>query len=81
MDYLAHYLDKVQPLLDQSAMLLEMKKDFEEKWSQSQFPGWKVGLLPFGPHEIDTCTKMYSVHHSCVLQLKYDHSISSSSLH
>ena len=43
VDYLAHYLDKVQPLLDQSAMLLEMKKDFEEKWSQSQFPGWKVG--------------------------------------
>ena len=42
VDYLTGYLERVQPLVDQTELLLEIKKDFEEKWGQGTFPGWKV---------------------------------------
>jgi splicing factor 3A subunit 3 len=41
VDYLAGYLERIQPLSDQTELLLEVKKDFEEKWGQGQFIGWK----------------------------------------
>ncbi len=45
VEYMSQFLEKVQPLCDQSALLLDLKDDFEGKWSQSQFPGWKVSGL------------------------------------
>ena len=47
VEYMSGYLEKIQPLLDQSTVLLEIKDDFESKWSQSQFPGWKVKKIPY----------------------------------
>ncbi|XP_003383664.1 PREDICTED: splicing factor 3A subunit 3-like [Amphimedon queenslandica] len=41
VDYLLGYIERVQPLVDQTELLIKIKKDFEEKWSQGTFPGWK----------------------------------------
>ena len=48
VDYMSAYLEKIQPLLDQSAVLFEVKNEFEAQWSQNQFPGWKVWRLMRG---------------------------------
>ena len=40
-DYLAGYLERTQPLVDQHALLGQIKKDFTEKWTKGTFPGWK----------------------------------------
>jgi hypothetical protein len=42
LGYLSGYLERVHPLLDQEAMAIEVQKNFKEKWSQSNFPGWRV---------------------------------------
>ena len=43
LDYLSDYLDRVHPLLDQNALYEEIEKEFEDKWLQGNFPGWRVG--------------------------------------
>ena len=45
VDYLLGYIERVQPLVDQTELLIKIKKDFEEKWSQGTFPGWKVSTF------------------------------------
>ena len=30
--------------MDQNVLYDEIKRDFEEKWSQGTFPGWRVCL-------------------------------------
>ena len=44
-DYLAGYLERIQPLLDQNKLVEEVKKEFDEKWSAGQFPGWRVSVV------------------------------------
>lgn len=46
MEYLSDYLDRVHPLLDQNALYEEIEKEFEDKWLQGNFPGWRVRSLP-----------------------------------
>jgi splicing factor 3A subunit 3 len=40
-EYLSGYIGKIQPLLDQSKIVSEVKRDAEEKWSAGTFPGWR----------------------------------------
>lgn len=47
VDYLAGYLERIQPLLDQSMLVEDVKKEFDEKWSAGQFPGWRVSVVCF----------------------------------
>ena len=42
LEYLSAYLSRVQPLTDHDTIVLEVRKDFEEKWQQGTFPGWRV---------------------------------------
>ena len=42
LEYLSGYIDRVHPLLDQNALYEEIEKEFEEKWLQGNFPGWRV---------------------------------------
>ena len=44
-DYLAGYLERTQPLVDQHALLGQIKKDFTEKWTKGTFPGWKASYV------------------------------------
>ena len=40
--YLSDYLYRIQPLFNQEAMLVEVKSEFEEKFIQGVFLGWRV---------------------------------------
>lgn len=42
LEYLSSYLEKIHPLTDQQTILEEVKKDFEDRWTQGNFPGWRV---------------------------------------
>ena len=42
LQYLSDFLDRVHPLLDQNALYEEIEKEFEDKWLQGNFPGWRV---------------------------------------
>ena len=42
LEYLSNFLDRVHPLLDQNALYEEIEREFEEKWLQGNFPGWRV---------------------------------------
>ena len=44
LEYLCGYMERVHPLMDQNVLYDEIKRDFEEKWSQGTFPGWRVRL-------------------------------------
>ena len=44
LEYLCGYMERVHPLMDQNVLYDEIKRDFEEKWSQGTFPGWRVCL-------------------------------------
>lgn len=41
LEYLSNYLDRAHPLLDQLTLQDEVQRSFKEKWSQSNFPGWR----------------------------------------
>ncbi|XP_065911893.1 splicing factor 3A subunit 3-like [Dysidea avara] len=41
VDYFLDYLSRSKPLLDQSKLLSEIRLQFDEKWLQGQFPGWR----------------------------------------
>lgn len=45
LDYLSDYLDRVHPLLDQNSLYEEIEKEFEDKWLQGNFPGWRVSSI------------------------------------
>ena len=47
LEYLCGYMERVHPLMDQNVLYDEIKRDFEEKWSQGTFPGWRVRLLVY----------------------------------
>ena len=42
VEYLSYYLERVHPLLDQGKLDDEVQRTFQEKWSQGNFPGWRV---------------------------------------
>lgn len=43
LDCLAGYLlERIQLLLHLNKLVEEVKKDFGEKWSAGQFPGWRI---------------------------------------
>lgn len=41
LEYLSNYLERVHPLLNQISLQDEVRRNFAEKWSQSNFPGWR----------------------------------------
>ena len=45
LDYVSDYLDRVHPLLDQNSLYEEIEKEFEDKWLQGNFPGWRVSFI------------------------------------
>ena len=47
LEYLCGYMERVHPLMDQNVLYDEIKRDFEEKWSQGTFPGWRVRLAVY----------------------------------
>ncbi len=46
--YLCGYLERVSPLTDQTALYEEIRREFEEKWGQGNFPGWRVSSFVEG---------------------------------
>ena len=42
LEYLCGYLERTQPLLDQQSAVAGTRRDFQEKWATSTFPGWRV---------------------------------------